>query len=140
MRDFIYRFRCAMARFMYGRNGVDQLTWALILLELLLSVFSSFFRSSAISQILYWMGLAVWGIALWRIFSRRLDKRRTENARFMAWIGPHLRNAHGVKDRWADKSHKYVRCSCGTYCRVPRGIGKVEMTCPKCGCKHIIKT
>lgn len=140
MRDFIYRARCALARFMYGRNGVDQLTWAMIFMEVLLSVLSSVFRGGALSMILYYLGLALWGVTLFRIFSRNLTKRRSENAKFMAWLAPRMNDLNGAKARKADVSHKYVRCRCGTYCRLPRGVGKVEMTCPKCGKKRMVKT
>ena len=61
-------------------------------------------------------------------------------AHFMTWWGPKQNELRGAKARRADKTHKYVRCACGTYCRVPRGVGKVELTCPKCGAKRIVKT
>ena len=33
-----------------------------------------------------------------------------------------------------DKEHKYFTCpNCKTVCRVPRGKGKIVITCPKCG-------
>ena len=36
--------------------------------------------------------------------------------------------------RSMDKEHKYFTCpNCRTVCRVPRGKGKIIITCPKCG-------
>lgn len=61
------KFRDALYRFMYGRNGVDALNWALVILELAVSILSSIIR-------------------------------------------------------------------------VPKNIGKVELTCPKCGKKKVVKT
>ena len=58
----------------------------------------------------------------------------------MQWWGPKQSALRGAKARRADKEHKYVKCSCGTYCRVPRSVGTVELTCPKCGKKRIVKT
>ena len=110
------KFRDALYRFMYGRNGVDALNWALVILELVVSLLSSLIRVQGVSQALYFVSMVLMFIVLIRIFSRNLTQRR------------------------ADKAHKYVRCSCGAYCRVPRGVGKVELTCPKCGKKKVVKT
>ena len=124
------KFRDALYRFMYGRNGVDALNWALFAVELVLSLLSSFVRVQAVAATLYFLSVVLMFIVLIRIFSRNLTQRRAENARFLSWW---------AKARRADKAHKYVRCSCGAYCRVPKGVGKVELTCPKCGRKKVIK-
>ena len=134
------KFRNALYRFMYGRNGVDALSWALFALELVLSVVCSFVRVRAVASVLSFLSFVLMFIVLIRIFSRNLDQRRAENARFLAWWMPKANAMRGAKARRADKAHKYVRCSCGAYCRVPRGVGKIELTCPKCGRKKVVKT
>ena len=134
------KFRDALYRFMYGRNGVDALNWALFALELVLSVVCSFVRVRAVASVLSFLSFVLMFIVLIRIFSRNLDQRRAENARFLAWWMPKANAMRGATARRADKAHKYVRCSCGAYCRVPRGVGKIELTCPKCGRKKVIKT
>lgn len=141
MRNVLYRIRCALARFMYGRNGMDPLGWAMFVVCLLLNVLLSFLaRVPVVPQILSLLETAVWGLLLFRMFSKNLTKRRSENAKFMAWWGPKQSGLRGAKARRADKTHKYVRCSCGAYCRVPRDVGRVELTCPKCGAKRTVKT
>ena len=125
---------------MYGRNGVDALSWALFALELVLSVVCSFVRVRAVASVLSFLSFVLMFIVLIRIFSRNLDQRRAENARFLAWWMPKANAMRGAQARRADKAHKYVRCSCGAYCRVPRGVGKIELTCPKCGRKKVVKT
>ena len=134
------RFRDALCRFMYGRNGVDALNWALIALEFALSVVCSFVRAHAVASVLSFLSFVLMFIVLIRIFSRNLDQRRAENAKFLAWWMPKANAMRGAQARRADKAHKYVRCSCGAYCRVPKGVGKVELTCPKCGKKRVVKT
>ena len=134
------RFRDALCRFMYGRNGVDALNWALFALELALSVVCSFVRVRAVASVLSFLSFVLMFVVLIRIFSRNLDQRRAENVRFLAWWMPKANAMRGAQARRADKAHKYVRCSCGAYCRVPRGVGKVELTCPKCGKKKVVKT
>ena len=133
------KFRDALYRFMYGRNGVDALNWALFAVELVLSLLNSFVRVQAVAATLYFLSVVLMFIVLIRIFSRNLTQRRAENARFLSWWAPKANAMRGAKARRADKAHKYVRCSCGAYCRVPRGVGKVELTCPKCGRKKVIK-
>lgn len=134
------KFRDALYRFMYGRNGVDALNWALFAVELVLSLLSSFVRVQAVAATLYFLSVVLMFIVLIRIFSRNLTQRRAENARFLSWWAPKMDAMRGAKARRADKAHKYVRCSCGAYCRVPKGVGKVELTCPKCGKKRVVKT
>ena len=134
------KFRDALCRFMYGRNGVDALNWALFAVELVLSLLSSFVHVQAVASTLYFLSVVLMFIVLIRIFSRNLTQRRAENAKFLAWWMPKANAMRGAKARRADKAHKYVRCSCGAYCRVPKNIGKVELTCPKCGKKRVVKT
>ena len=133
------KLRNALSRFMYGRNGVDALSWALFGLELLLSIIGSLVRGQAASAALYFATTVLMFVILLRMLSRNLTQRRAENARFLSWVSPALNNVRGAQARRADTAHKYARCSCGAYCRVPRGVGKVELTCPKCGRKKIIK-
>ena len=119
---------------MYGRNGVDALNWALVILELAVSILSSIIRVQGVSQALYFVSMVLMFIVLIRIFSRNLARRQAENAKFLTWWTPKANAIRGAK------AHKYVRCSCGAYCRVPKNIGKVELTCPKCGKKKVVKT
>ena len=134
------KFRNALYRFMYGRNGVDALSWALVVLEVVLSLLSAFIHVRGVSQALYFVSTVLMFVVLLRIFSRNLARRQAENAKFLTWWAPKANAIRGAKARRADKAHKYVRCSCGAYCRVPKNIGKVELTCPKCGKKKVVKT
>ena len=140
MSNFFYKIRCALARFMYGRNGTDQLGLATLAVILLLGIVSSLVRIPLVQSIFAVIEFGMWVLLMVRMFSKNLAKRQSENAKFMAWWGPKQNGLRGAKARRADKTHKYVRCVCGTYCRVPRGVGKVELTCPKCGVKKIVKT
>ena len=57
------------------------------------------------------------------------------NARFLEKVWwPVRRRAAGSRQQRMDKEHKYFTCpNCKTVCRVPRGKGKIVITCPKCG-------
>ena len=81
-------------------------------------------------------------IAVYRMFSRSLQKRRAENARFLEKVWwPIKRRAAGNKQQRMDKEHKYFTCpNCKTALRVPRGHGKVNIVCRKCGTSFTGKT
>jgi len=142
MRNFFYRISSAIARFMYGRNGSDQLNAALlavyVVVLLVQAVLSRIFIARVILEA---VSLALAIVILFRAFSRNLSKRRTENARFLNWWNPVRSRIAAARQRSQDKEHKYFTCkNCKTICRVPVGKGKIEITCPKCGGKIIGKS
>ena len=138
-----YKFRCAVARFMYGRNGVDQMNQILLrgsIGVLVAEIVFNLLRLRAplvICEVLLWVLMMY---ILFRMFSKNLPKRREENQRFLNWFWKAKSNAAGAKARRADKDHKYFTCKCGAVCRVPVGKGKIVITCPKCGQKINAKT
>ena len=140
LMNFLYRIRNALARFMYGRNGVDRLSWALLALYLILSIVGGFVRAPALRAGFQTLAMAAAVLALFRAFSRNLTKRRAENAKFLYWWGSKSAGVRNWRRRRMDKAHRYVKCGCGAWCRVPRGVGRVELMCPKCGGKKIVKT
>ena len=74
----------ALARLMYGRNGVDQLSLAIVVGSLVLDLVSMFVAPHHLwlGNALYLVSIAAWAFALFRIFSRNLTKRRSENQRW----------------------------------------------------------
>ena len=142
MRNVFYQITSALARFMYGRNGSDQLNTALLAVYLILCLLRALLmRSAAAAAIFNILLLLTAALVLFRIFSRNLTKRRAENARFLSWWNPIRGRLAGRVQRSRDKEHKYFTCkSCKTICRVPVGKGKIEITCPKCGGKIMGKS
>jgi len=145
VRNFFYKLQNALARFMYGRNGSDQLNMAILVIYLALWLVGSLAASLLRIQLLYSIVnllmflLAV--VLVWRTFSKNLAKRRAENAKFLNWWYPVKNRFAGAKQRRQDKDHKYFTCkNCKTVCRVPAGKGKIEITCPRCGEKIIGKS
>ena len=137
MRNLFYRLSSATARFMYGRNGGDQLNVALLVVYLAFCLLQAVFAGQqTVAAVLHLMTLAVAVLVLFRMFSRNVEKRRAENARFLNWWQPVRNRFAGARQRRMDKEHKYFTCkTCKTICRVPAGKGKIEITCPKCGQK-----
>ncbi|MBD5155433.1 MAG: hypothetical protein HDT15_10330 [Oscillibacter sp.] len=142
MRNFFYRVSSALARFMYGRNGSDQLNMALLAVYLIIWVIQIIFgRIYAVRMVLEALSLVLVAVVLFRAFSKNLSKRRAENAKFLNWWYPVKNRVSGAQQRRLDKEHKYFTCkNCKTICRVPAGKGKIEITCPKCGEKIIGKS
>ena len=133
--NFFQKIGNSLARFMYGRNGMDQLGFVTLWAAIILDVVNLFVRNQVAYSILsaVAMVLTVWMV--FRMFSKNLPRRRAENQKFMGWIWKARNNAAGAKARPADKEHKYFTCRCGAICRVPVGKGKIVITCPKCGAK-----
>ena len=131
---FFQRIGNAMSRFMYGRNGADQLGMATLVVGIVLDIVSMFMRTVAARRILGIVTAVLLFVLLFRMFSRNLQKRRAENAWFLQKIFyPVQHTFNGKKQRIQDKEHKYFTCpTCRTVCRVPKGKGKIVITCPKC--------
>ena len=75
----------AVARFMYGRNGVDQLNRALAAAYLILffvgMLISNLLKSDALAYVFTVLENILVIILLFRTFSKNLYKRRAENQR-----------------------------------------------------------
>ena len=136
----VERLRNSLARFMYGRYGVDTLGWATLFAEMTLTVVSGFVRVRVVWMTLRLLALALTVVLVYRAFSHDVAKRRAENAWFLRWWTPLRTGFRDARARRADKAHKYVKCACGAWCRVPRNVGKVELMCPRCGAKQIVQT
>ena len=85
-------------------------------------------------ELLYWVGLALLSCTLFRLLSRNIPRRRAENLRFMRAAGPIMSWLRLRRNIRRDKEHVYFKCpSCGQQLRVPRGKGKITVTCRACG-------
>lgn len=126
-----------LRRLMYGRYGSDALNQFLMVVALVLLI-PWFFTRWAIFSILI---LILIVLVYFRMFSRNTYKRAAENQKFLAWFTPLQRKLAGRKMQLQDKTHRYYKCpSCGRTLRVPRGRGRIEITCPHCKRKFVKKT
>lgn len=141
---FFRKIGNAIVRFMYGRNGMDQLNRALFWVYLalwlagsLLAVLELEVLSAIFNVVLYVLLVVI----LFRMLSKNLYKRREENSKFLQKTWSLRNQIGGAKARHADKDHKYFTCKqCKTICRVPVGKGKIIITCPKCRAQIQAKT
>lgn len=128
------RFR----NFMIGRYGFDQFTRALIIMSLLLSIITTFTRIGGLVVLAY---IPIF-YAAYRALSRDIQKRSKENMTFLSYTG-NIKSRLNHFKLWlvGTKTHKYYTCSkCKQTIRVPRGKGKIVITCPKCKTEFIRRT
>lgn len=122
--------RNALQRFMYGRYGNDQLNSFLLLSYLALYLLHAITRVS----LFYWVSFAAIIWALFRMLSRNFARRREENGKFMKLAEPFLKWYRLKRTMHRDKDHAYFKCpSCAQQLRVPKGKGKITVTCRSCG-------
>ena len=129
-RQFLYRLSAGFRQFMTGRYGTDKLGLALLGTALAMSLLGALLPTGVISLVLSLTYYALMFWALWRMFSRNTYARYEENRKFLRFF-----------DRLKDREHRYFTCpKCQQPVRVPRGKGKIAITCPKCREKFIKKT
>lgn len=134
------RFSMWLANFMRGRYGMDNLNRFLLIVALIFMV-ANWFVSG---RILYTLSIIVLVYVYARTFSRNINARYRENQKFLQFSA-RFRNGAGRRAGQGfsvsrDKTHKILRCpSCGEKLRVPKGAGKISISCPYCNTKFVKK-
>lgn len=125
-------------KFMYGRYGNDELNFALIVLSLLLSLVSNFDKL----WFFYFISIIPVAVAAWRFISRNTNARYNERIKFISAVSFFKDRFIKIKSRSQDrKTHRFYTCKkCKAKLRLPKGRGKIKITCPKCGNTMIKKT
>ena len=128
--NFSVKLNAGLTRFMAGRYGNDKLGNAILSVGVVLCLVSLFFRNSLVKMILTILAFILLFWANFRTFSRNTYKRYQENRRYLRFL-----------DQLRDKDHRYYSCPrCRQSVRVPKGKGKISITCPKCAERFIKKT
>lgn len=119
-----------MRHFMMGRYGTDKLNMVILTAGLILCLISVFLPFPVVNLVLTLASYGLMGWAIFRSFSRNTYKRYQENRKYLMFL-----------QRFKDREHRYYDCPrCRQQVRVPRGKGKISITCPKCKEKFIRKT
>lgn len=154
------RFSMWFANLMRGRYGMDQLNRALTILALVFIVINFFFHM----RIINWLTVVLLIYIYCRMFSRNINARAAENQRYLRFAdslssrfgrGRHSSYGNGAYGNYGgangcgagrrekpekDKNHKIMKCpGCGEKLRVPKGVGKINITCPHCHTKFTKK-
>lgn len=122
-----YKFRA----FFNGRNGIDDLGKMLLWTSLIIMVLSSLLGIT----FLYSAALVLLCYVYIRAFSRNLEKCQRQNEKYLSW-----RNFRKLRFQQR-KTHRFYRCpKCKQQLRVPKGKGKICITCRNCGERFEKKT
>lgn len=134
-----------LQKFMMGRYGVDQMNIGVLIFSMVCTFTASLTRWLLLSI----LGTALLAYGVFRMFSRNVSARSKENQKFLVFWNKVKGIWYKIKDwfsgkkrRFADrKTHCYFSCpKCRRKLRVPKGKGKIEISCPICGTKFIKKT
>lgn len=141
-RAWLGKTRRKFADFMYGRNGIDQLSHFLFWFIIALSVISWFLQDR---WVIYLIEVSIFAYAIFRIFSRNVYRRQKENQFYLDckaklrefFVKIKKKKSSSVslcKNKWRDrKTHVYKRCpKCKNVLRLPRVKGKHTAACPCC--------
>lgn len=143
MNSFLEKIRA----FMYGRNGVDKLSFFTLFVYLIINGLKMFFyRVPAVYYTMWAVALAFLFLTGFRILSKNIDKRRHEAAQFEQFLVSI--NFSGFMFKLKKKfnrmvmrvsqfsTHRFRTCpQCKEHLRLSKKRGKRNITCPKCGRK-----
>ena len=142
------KFQQKLAQFMYGRYGMDEygrylsiLAFVMIIAGFVLNIIAKIVNMNLLlwlAQILSYAGIVVMIYYFVRAFSRNIEKRREQNMKFLSRKSKRQARRKKAQNK---KIYKYLTCpGCGQELRVPRGKGKIAVSCPKCGQKTLTRT
>lgn len=130
MGKFFGKLGAGFRRFMQGRYGSDKLNTLILSIGLGASLLQLFIPTYGLKLAFMLISYGFLAVAIFRMLSKNVYKRYEENRKYLRFL-----------DRWKDKEHRYYDCpKCKQTVRVPRGKGKISITCPKCREKFIKKT
>ena len=134
-----------VSRFMYGRNGIDKLSFFTLVMYLLLNGIKMFFRFRRVPYFVLWViALVFLAITIFRVLSKNVYKRQDEEQKFEKFFYRFLSsgfyktmrkklNRAGIRISQAG-THRFRTCpNCNEHLRMSKKRGKRSITCPKCG-------
>ncbi len=127
-----------LQQFMVGRYGNDEFTLFLSITGLILGLLANF----KYLGFLYYIGAILILFGLFRTLSKNYNARRKELNWYLLWSAKPKAEIKLLINRIQKReTHRYFKCkNCKAVLRVPKGRGKIEITCPKCRAKVIKKT
>ena len=126
---FWQKIRQALATFMTGRHGADNLGMFTLIAGIVFTILGNFV------PVFSFIGTALYIITLFRMFSRNHDKRTAENQKYIEltsnWKTKIRQFFKRIKN---SRDYKFFRCpNCKILLRAKRGSGEREINCVRCG-------
>ncbi len=127
---------------MQGRYGADHLSNFLMVLSMILMIIGFVSGKEIVILVTFGIAVIVLAYSYFRIFSKNHYKRYAENEKYLSmhnfFKSFFSKGIAIIKDR--RKNHIYKCPGCKVKIRVPRGKGKIMITCPKCKTEFIKKS
>ncbi len=127
-----------LQKFMYGRYGFDDLSKIYLAVTIVCMVISMFVRNS----FFYILGIALLVYTYFRALSKNTIKRQSENQKFLNMRYQAKVKQSKMKSHMEQKkTYRFYKCpECKQKVRVPKGKGKICITCPRCKAEFIKKS
>ena len=124
---FFDKIRASFSRFMSGRYGVDQLGNVMLWTGLILSIIGSVAKLGIVTILADVLLI----VMLVRMFSKDRYKRQHENQLYLEKTYKLRKEMSEWLNRVKNsKKYRYFTCpQCKKRLRVPRGVGKITITC-----------
>ncbi len=130
LRQMTMKLSISLRRFMEGRYGNDKLNNAILGAAMVLVILALFISNPLVNLMIHGVAYALMFWVIFRTLSRNTYKRYQENRKYLQVFG-----------RLKDREHRYFDCpKCRQMVRVPRGKGKIAITCPRCKEKFVRKS
>ena len=117
--------------FLKSRYGMDDFGKCIILIAMIIHVLGIMIHSS----ILVGIAVAIAFFELYRMMSKEVWIRSEENIKYKRYI-----RLWKVRYQERKISRIFMCKSCGRMIRVPKGKGRLQVTCKACGNKSIHRT
>lgn len=129
-----------LVTFMMGRNGMDDCARAMIgfAVSAMVLQFVAGFFSGTLARFFSYVSMALFIYAIFRMLSRNIAARQNENRKWVKVWTPILLSSRRKYSRFKDwkayhKEFHIDTCKqCGQTLKIPKGKGRIRVTCPKC--------
>ncbi len=135
MRYYLNKLINSLNRFMYGRYKGDELNRFLIIVYFVFYILS-FIPIPFFLGFFQLLSTLIFVLILFRALSKNIYSRQQELYKYLNLKNKVKSSINLQKQKQQyRKTHLYFKCrNCKANLRVPKGKGKIEVTCPKC--KH----
>ena len=126
----VNEMRRLLQRFMYGRYGIDSFSNFLLGASLVCCILGALLNSVLLNLVFWILMIYVY----FRMFSKNHQKRYQENIKFLETKNKFLKKIRSEKAIMKQKkTHHIYKCpTCRQKIRIPKGKGRICITCPKC--------
>lgn len=133
-----YNMKQKIQQFMLGRYGADQLGQFLLIIAIICMVISMVFHSRVCNL----LSVLLLILCYYRMLSKNHSRRYAENMQYLKYSGKVIGFFKAKKRYFLQlKDYHIYKCpSCKQKIRIPRGKGRISISCPKCHTEFIKKS